>query len=253
MRWILYILAFLVVLVLAGFLFPREVTLERSVYIAKPPQAVFPYVNDFRNFNSWSPWYQLDPATEYEYSEPSAGLGATMSWTSENANVGSGRQTITASEPYSLVRTDLDFGGQGTAVAEFRLQPQGSGTNITWWFTSDMGTGPIARWMGLLVKNMVGKSYQQGLDKLKNMVESSDAAPEAVAPGSDLGDAEMGDIDAGDTDAGDTEMDMDNGSDTELAPEGEDRIGTDPGEMDPEIETPAMEEESEEPVEENNH
>lgn len=246
MRWILYILAFLVVLVLAGFLFPREVTLERSVYIAKPPQAVFPYVNDFRNFNSWSPWYQLDPATEYEYSEPSAGLGATMSWTSENANVGSGRQTITASEPYSLVRTDLDFGGQGTAVAEFRLQPQGSGTNITWWFTSDMGTGPIARWMGLLVKNMVGKSYQQGLDKLKNMVESSDA--EAVAPGSDLGDAEMGDIDAGDT-----EMDMDNGSDTELAPEGEDRIGTDPGEMDPEIETPAMEEESEEPVEENNH
>jgi uncharacterized protein YndB with AHSA1/START domain len=252
MRWILYILAFLVVLVLAGFLFPREVTLERSVYIAKPPQAVFPYVNDFRNFNSWSPWYQLDPTTEYEYSEPSGGLGATMSWRSDDTSVGSGSQTITASEPYSLVRTDLDFGGQGTAVAEFRLQPQGSGTNVTWWFSSDMGSGPIARWMGLLVNNMVGKSYQQGLDKLKNMVESSATPSEAGESGTDMDKADPGSSDMGDTEAGDTDMDMDNGSDTELAPE-QDQIGTDPGEMDPEIETPALEEESEEPVEENYH
>ncbi|WP_377517691.1 hypothetical protein [Microbulbifer taiwanensis] len=48
-------------------------TLERSVTIAKPPQTVFPYVNNLRNFNSWSPWYQLDPNTKYEYSGPDEG------------------------------------------------------------------------------------------------------------------------------------------------------------------------------------
>ncbi|MFC6979008.1 hypothetical protein [Microbulbifer taiwanensis] len=45
-----------------------------------------------------------------------------MSWSSDNPNVGSGSQTITASEPDSLVRTELDFGDQG-------LPPQNSTCN----------------------------------------------------------------------------------------------------------------------------
>ncbi|SDZ88891.1 SRPBCC family protein [Microbulbifer marinus] len=226
MRWILYILIFLALLVLAGFLFPREVTLERSVYIAKPPQAVFPYVNNFRNFNSWSPWYQLDPNTQYEYSGPEEGLGAVMSWNSDNPNVGNGSQTITASEPYSLVRTDLDFGGQGNATAEFRLQPQGSGTNVTWWFSTDMGSGPIARWMGLAVKNMVGDSYEQGLAKLKNLVESEAAAPQPT-------------------------QEIDNGSDADLPSDSDDEMGAEPEGIESEMEDQSLEEEGEELIEEN--
>jgi len=223
MRWILYILVFLVLLVLAGFLFPRQITLERSVYITKPPQAVFPYVNNFRNFNSWSPWYQLDPDTQYEYSGPDEGVGAKMRWRSENPNVGTGSQTITDSEPYSLVRTELDFGEQGDATAEFRLQPQGSGTNITWHFSTDMGGGPIARWMGLLVKRMVAESYQQGLEQLKTLMES-----EAPLPAEEI----------------------DNGSDTELPPDVDDTMGAEPDDMESDMEDQTLEEEGEEPVEE---
>lgn len=174
MRWILYILVFLALLVLAGFLFPREVTLERSVTIAEPPEAVFPYLNNLRNFNRWSPWYQLDPETVYEYSGPREGVGSAMRWSSENPNVGSGSQKIIASKPHSLVRTEMDFGKQGTAEAEFRLRPQNGGTQVTWQFRTSMGSGPIARWMGLLVKRMVGDSYQQGLEKLKNVAESTE-------------------------------------------------------------------------------
>ncbi|SHE85772.1 Polyketide cyclase / dehydrase and lipid transport [Microbulbifer donghaiensis] len=225
MRWILYILIFLALLVLAGFMFPREVTLERSVYITKPPQAVFPYVNNFRNFNDWSPWYQLDPNTQYEYSGPKEGLGAVMSWSSDNPNVGSGSQTITASEPDSLVRTDLDFGAQGVATAEFRLQPQGSGTNITWWFSSDMGGGPIARWMGLLVKKMVGGSYEQGLAKLKNLVESDTASPQPSE-------------------------DIDNGSDDDLPGDVDDEMGAEPEGIESEMDNQTLEEEGEEVIEE---
>ncbi|WP_160153021.1 SRPBCC family protein [Microbulbifer sp. ALW1] len=183
MRWILYILIFLALLVLAGFLFPRVATTERSVYIAEPPEVVFPYLNNFRNFNKWSPWYQVDPETQYSYEGFSEGNGAVMKWTSDNPSVGKGSQTITASEPYSRVATDLDFGDQGTAKAEFALQPQGSGTNVTWSFSSEMGSSPIARWMGLMVSKMVGKSYQEGLQKLKSVVEAESASGnEAVPP-----------------------------------------------------------------------
>ncbi|AMX02205.1 SRPBCC family protein [Microbulbifer thermotolerans] len=224
MRWILYILIFLALLVLAGFLFPREVTLERSVYITKPPQVVFPYVNNLRNFNSWSPWYHLDPSARYEYSGPSEGVGAVMRWRGDNPNMGSGAQTIISSEPYSLVRTQLDFGEQGAATAEFRLQPQGSGTNITWYFSTDMGGGPVARWMGLLVKRMVSESYQRGLENLKNVVESGTPAPSES---------------------------LDEGTDTELPPENGGTMDTNPPGADPGMEGQSPDVEREEPIEEN--
>ncbi|MCA0892355.1 SRPBCC family protein [Microbulbifer agarilyticus] len=186
MRWLLYLLIFLALLVLAGFLFPREATTERSVYIAQPPQVVFPYLNNFQNFNKWSPWYQIDPSTEYTYTGNPEGKGAEMHWKSEDPNVGNGTQTITVSEPYSRIATDLDFGTQGKAKAEFTLKPQGSGTNVTWSFSSDMGGSPIARWMGLMVSRMVGESYAEGLDKLKALVESE---ANAGAPAVDTRDA----------------------------------------------------------------
>ncbi|MCW8128056.1 SRPBCC family protein [Microbulbifer halophilus] len=97
-----------------------------------------------------------------------------MRWSSENPNVGSGSQKIIASKPHSLVRTEMDFGKQGTAEAEFRLRPQNGGTQVTWQFRTSMGSGPVARWMGLLVKRMVGDSCQQGLEKLKKVAESTE-------------------------------------------------------------------------------
>ncbi|WP_299584442.1 SRPBCC family protein [uncultured Microbulbifer sp.] len=173
MRWILYILIFLVLLLMAGYLFPREVSLERSIYIDRPPQTVFPYVNNFRKFNSWSPWRNIDPAMEYKYSGPEAGVGASMSWHGENSKEGGGTQTITASTPNSLVQTDLDFGDGSEATAEFKLQEQNGGTQVSWSFNTDTGGGPRERWMGLAIKKMVGESYEQGLTKLKQLMESS--------------------------------------------------------------------------------
>ncbi|WP_445362158.1 SRPBCC family protein [Microbulbifer sp. ANSA003] len=173
MRWIIYILIALVILVLAGYLFPREVTVHRSVFINKPPQVVFPYVNNFHKFNEWSPWRHIDPSVLYEYSGPQEGVGAKMTWRGENSKAGSGSQTIFASKRDSVVATKLDFGDGSQATAEFQLEPKDGGTLLTWNFHSDTGGGPRERWMGLAVKKMVGESYEQGLEKLKNLVETA--------------------------------------------------------------------------------
>lgn len=49
------------VAVLAGvaFLLPREVAVSRAITIAAPPEAVFPYINDLKKFNAWSPWAKI--------------------------------------------------------------------------------------------------------------------------------------------------------------------------------------------------
>jgi effector-binding domain-containing protein len=117
-----------------------------------------------------------------------SGVGAKMSWTSANENVGSGSQEIIESTQYSLVKTKLELGENGTAFATFTFAPAEGGTKVTWAFDSDMGMNPIARYMGaFLFDGMIGKDYEAGLANLKTIVEKGALASTAEAlatPGS---------------------------------------------------------------------
>ncbi len=160
-----------VILVAVAFVLPQTVNVERQVEIEAPPEAIFPYVNSMQATAEWSPWLSLDPEVELTYSGPEAGVGNTLSWSSENRRVGVGTQEITASVENERVETALDFGPMGTADAYFVLEPAGEATTVTWGFDSDLGMNPMARWMGLMMDGMVGGDYEAGLANLKAVVE----------------------------------------------------------------------------------
>jgi effector-binding domain-containing protein/uncharacterized protein YndB with AHSA1/START domain len=169
-----------------GLLLPRQVHVERSAVIDAPRATVFALVNGFRNFNKWSPWHAMDPQAKYAYEGPDFGVGAKMSWSGDAKTVGSGSQEIVESRPWEAVRTSLDFGDQGKAVAQFTLAPEGSGTRVTWGFDTDLGMNPVGRYFGLMFDRMIGKDYEKGLAGLKTLAEGlkkadfSDLAIEAV-------------------------------------------------------------------------
>jgi effector-binding domain-containing protein len=102
---------------------------------------------------------------------PRSGVGAKYSW-SGNDKVGVGTQTITASVENQSVSHDLDFGSMGLAKAQMSLSPESNGTTVTWTLDSDMGVNPIGRYFGLLMDRMVGKDYERGLGKLKQLAET---------------------------------------------------------------------------------
>ncbi|MEL7029586.1 MAG: SRPBCC family protein, partial [Pseudomonadota bacterium] len=162
--------------VVVGFFLPREVTVERSVVIDAPQEAVFEHVNSMNAFNAWSPWYLRDPDAMYVIQGPEAGVGSKMTWRSEQQDVGSGSQEIIESQPPSYVRTTLDFGQQGVAEADFTLEPAGTGgTKVTWGFETDMGANPLGRYFGLMMDGFIGKDYETGLAKLKEITEAEQA------------------------------------------------------------------------------
>ena len=49
---------------------------SRSATIAADPALVHRLVDDLREWPSWSPWEDLDPALERTYSGPGSGVGA---------------------------------------------------------------------------------------------------------------------------------------------------------------------------------
>ena len=71
-------------------------------------EAVFTLVNDFHNWDAWSPWAKLDPAMKTTHGGPAAGTGATYAWTG-NSQAGQGRMEILESRAGEGVRIKLDF------------------------------------------------------------------------------------------------------------------------------------------------
>jgi len=179
LKKVLYAIVIAVVLfIAAGLLLPRNVHVERSVEIQRPAVTVFTVLNTYRTFLSWSPWAERDPAARYEFSGPTAGVGARINWTGDPRLVGSGWQEITASEPNTLVRMRLFFDQQGTATSYFRIAETATGSHLTWGFDTDLVEGQgwfaglLARYFGLFFDRWVGGDYESGLARLKNLVES---------------------------------------------------------------------------------
>lgn len=152
-----------------GFLLPQSVLVERSAVINADAAAVFPYLNNLEKFHSWSPWADMDPNMQVEFSGPEKGVGASMSWSS--SKVGDGAQRVIVSERDRRVVTELEFDGKKGGEAEFELVPQGASTQVIWRFRSDFGANPVARYFGLLIDRMLGEQFETGLAKLGGLVQ----------------------------------------------------------------------------------
>jgi len=187
---LLAIVAVVIVFAVVGALLPRTVHIERTIDIDAPPVIVYTLVEGFARFNDWSPWADIDPeGTEYTYSGPATGVGARMSWSSDNPRVGVGSQEIVGAEPYRRVDTRLDFGPQGTAQAFVQLDPLDTGTRTTWGFETDFGWNLVGRYLGFFMFDAaLGGDYERGLENLKRLAESlppadwSDLEIEIVTP-----------------------------------------------------------------------
>ena len=148
---------------------PAAFKIARTATIAAPPGKVFAAVNDFHNWQAWSPWMALDPNAKSTFEGP----GAKFAW-SGNDKIGEGRMEIKDSKPGDHVLIKLDFirPMQGTSDTEFTFKPSGSGTDVTWSMTGEDGfVGKAARYFMNLDK-MVGGDFERGLAKLKAVAEA---------------------------------------------------------------------------------
>ena len=168
----------LVLFLIAGILLPRHVHIERSIAIERPAATIFVLLNSYKTFTAWSPWAAKDPNAVYEYRGPASGVGARMSWSGDPRLVGNGWQEIIASQPYSMVRTHLDFDRQGQADAYFQISEAASGVHLTWGFDTDLLEGQgflggiLTKYFGLFFNRWIGSDYEQGLANLKVFAES---------------------------------------------------------------------------------
>jgi ribosome-associated toxin RatA of RatAB toxin-antitoxin module len=169
---VLVILALSVLVFGIGAFLSKDFRVERSITIDAAPEVVFDQVNSLKKWNTWSPWLARDPSIQNTYSGPDSGVGATVKWTSEKS--GNGTQTITKSERPTRIETSLDFGEMGQPESDWTFEPSGVGTKVTWGLTGTM-TGPLGGYFAIMMDGWVGKDYEDGLARLKQVIESAPA------------------------------------------------------------------------------
>ena len=151
---------------------PDSFRVERRAAINAPPGKIFALINDFHQWESWSPWEKIDPALKRTYSGAASGKGAVYEWNG-NKDIGQGRMEIVESSPSSKIVLNLDFVTPFEAhnFVEFSLSAEGDSTTVT---QAMYGPSPyISKLMTIFfsMEKMVGDKYEEGLDNLKKLAE----------------------------------------------------------------------------------
>src|SRR6266566_2010189 len=156
-------IALAVVLILAAIK-PNSFSVQRATSIKAPADEIFPLINDFHQWGTWSPYENKDPAMKRTFSGAASGHGAVYAWDGNN-NVGSGRMEILDASAPSKIVIKLDFFKpfEGHNTAEFTMLPQGDATTLTWRMH---GPAPfMSRLMQVFMNldRMIGKDFEVGL------------------------------------------------------------------------------------------
>ena len=150
---------------------PDDFRVQRSATIKAPPEKIFPFINDFRQWPIWSPFEKIDPDMKRTYGATAAGPGATYAWDG-NKNIGSGSMTMVDSSP-SKVIIKLDFLRPFEAhnIAEFTLVPAGDSTSVTWSMHGPVPYFAKIIHMFMNMDRMAGGQFAAGLADLKAAAE----------------------------------------------------------------------------------
>jgi len=167
---LIVVIAVVVVLVLAAGK-PDDLHVERSATIKAEPEKLFALVNDFHNWNDWTP-YNKDPAMKKTFSGAASGAGAVYAWEG-NKEVGRGSITITESVPHSRIAMNLDMlePFEGHNKVTFSFNANGDATQVVWALDDKTPFKGKVISVFMDMDKMIGGDFEVGLAKLRTLAE----------------------------------------------------------------------------------
>lgn len=161
---------------------PDTFRVQRTTSIQAPPERVFALIDDFRKWGSWSPYEKLDPTMRRTHSGAASGRGAVYEWAGKGKS-GEGRMEITDTVPPSRVTIKLDFFKpfEGHNIAEFTLEAQGDGTDVTWAVYGPQSYFAKVMTIFVSMDSLIGKEFETGLASLKAVTEKQIEVSKAKA------------------------------------------------------------------------
>lgn len=167
------LLGLIVVILVAAAFQPSDYVISRQVTINAPTEKVFPYLSNQKLAEKWAPWFGMDPNLKMVYTGPDDAPGGKASWDTQG-QLGTGSATISAVEPLKRVGIELEYTKpmEMRQHSDYLVEPQGNQTLVTWRVTGNNTFPGRVACLFMNIDKHVGGLFEQGLTKLKTIVES---------------------------------------------------------------------------------
>ena len=159
----------ILVLLTAPIFLASKFSMSRSIEIQAPVATVFLKLPDLNEYNKWNPFPEGDSTNQTNIS--GQGVGSSLTWKGDKT--GEGKMTISGIDPNKKVDVKMEFykpmAGEGL-VRWITEAKSDSVTSMTWTFEQDLPY--FNRYFGLFMNAMMGKHFEKGLTKYKQLVEA---------------------------------------------------------------------------------
>ncbi|HEY9143998.1 MAG TPA: SRPBCC family protein [Arenimonas sp.] len=173
-EWLISLLIVVVLFVVIALFLPATRTVSHSVETNRPMSTVNDILSSYTRFGDWNALVNHDPRMKIDVSGPESGVGAKLSFYSNDATVGEGSWELVEFEPGRKIVYALDTPGRGknkTMTFDFeRTGQRKQNVKITQTFDVDYGYDLLGRYAGLYVTDNVGEDMKLGLGKFSNLI-----------------------------------------------------------------------------------
>lgn len=172
---IVFVVATVAVFAGIGMLLPGEYKTERSIVINAKASTIYSTVSDIKTWPEWTYWNEEHvPGLEITYGETTVGKGASQSWT--DAEKKTGQLTFVNAKENEFVGTEMIYDEFPPMLGEITIEPnEEGGQTVIWTATGSLGSDPMSGWFGLFMPSLIGRDYDYGLTRLKEICEKQDA------------------------------------------------------------------------------
>ncbi|AMC10814.1 hypothetical protein Lupro_05965 [Lutibacter profundi] len=172
MRFLKYIFYLLLILIIGVSIYIATLdgsyNIKQSKVIKAPIEVVFNVVNDFRSWQNWGTWFEIDSTIVASFPKVTSGVGASYSWSGAGSN---GSIKTLSLIPNKEIIQQIDFGTGSTSEVYWLFNNSNNGTKITWGMKGKSNFMEKLHWLtqGGIEKNMT-PIYNRGLALLNNYI-----------------------------------------------------------------------------------
>ena len=165
------LLSLSIIFVAFGMFQDKEVSVSRGIIVNAPMNEVFDQFNDLNKRLLWSPFEAQDTSMRTTLGDITKGVGASYTWKS-NTTV---NESILYTEVVEnqLIESELQFSADDENPAQGLVifTDVEDGVKVTWEVHMNMGNNPFLRIMGRYMDDIVGSTFEKGLDAMKKIAE----------------------------------------------------------------------------------
>jgi effector-binding domain-containing protein len=179
---VVLLLIIIAAIVALMFTEPQDITVVRTTLIKAPKEAAFDQIVHFTNWPNWDPWSRLDSGKMKRTLYGTDGTpGSGYTWVGDKTGAGDMRDS--AIDGTSLLyRLAITQPYASNAWGYLKAADTAGMTKVTWTCTMHFGRPMNAMLIFMNMDKMLGPDFENGLNNMKNYLESKvPAAPVAAA------------------------------------------------------------------------